>query len=738
MSGAIDWDQLDADITKAFAGKRGRDKRYRDGLREQGIKRERKPHESGAAWRKRHGVKQTKAEKGDKPKRDGLFIGVDGEGGGTDREGRQIYKLFRAGERELYRRGARLTTYDLCEFICSLPTKHIYVGFGFDYDATQILRDLSTDQLAKLFKSQKQRELDDERYQYVFIGNGFAVDYRSKQYFRVARVADLPWNGGTKPHIVPGSSRTIYETFGFFQCSFVKALERFDIGTPAERRAIQLDKSKRDGFDKMTRQIRDYNRRECELLSELMSQFRKVCYAGGIVPITWNGAGKLASALHKKHGTIKASEIGLIVPGDVLAFANRAYYGGRFEITMAGRVKGPIHEYDIRSAYPAAMLSLPCLVHGTWQDMDVASDGKSEAVLYVAECAFNHKSKSALCGLPIRSKQKRLSWPRQGNGVYWSVEIEAAKRLGATVMVGKGWRYVKQCECKPFDWLPELYAYRQAVGSGAVGIPIKLAINSLYGKLAQQIGEPPYKNPIWAGLITAITRAKLIDACLSAIPGSSPGSASASLPSLSSVIYLATDAVYSTSELRVPIGEGLGEWEHKAHPVDMFVVQPGLYWGMGCRCPACRADMRQKTRGTPDRVLVPAIPAFEDAWKAYREEATAATRAAMPKPPRVQLAIRNFTGLRLAHARGKPQTAGIWSDVPRVIDFTWEAKRADRKWQGEAYLTKPHAGSSSLFSVEYAPDDKAEGFSSLAAELTETFSGLADFADFNAPAFRVR
>src|SRR5215470_12093228 len=67
-----------------------------------------------------------------KPRR---FLAIDGEGGGTDYEGRQNYLLMVAANSEethvCHRDGDRLTTRDCLEFLLSLPAEPILVGFYF-------------------------------------------------------------------------------------------------------------------------------------------------------------------------------------------------------------------------------------------------------------------------------------------------------------------------------------------------------------------------------------------------------------------------------------------------------------------------------------------------------------------------------------------------------------------------------------------------------------------------------
>src|SRR6185436_13148937 len=79
------------------------------------------------------------------------FTGCDGEGAGTDELGRQLYLLFRMGDRELFT-GSHLSTEELLDFICDHPADEILVGFAFGYDVTMMLRDLDRERLNRLFE----------------------------------------------------------------------------------------------------------------------------------------------------------------------------------------------------------------------------------------------------------------------------------------------------------------------------------------------------------------------------------------------------------------------------------------------------------------------------------------------------------------------------------------------------------------------------------------------------------
>lgn len=631
-------------------------------------------------------------------KRDLPFVGIDGEGANTDEYGRQLYLLLRAGDAEMYDADKMLTTEACLSFLCDLPRDRIYVGFSFGYDVTMILRDLPPAKVARLFMTEDTKRDGGYLFRYVYFGK-FAVEYLPRQYFRVARV-DPRTN-----KVIPYSSRTIWEVFGFFQCSFLKALQQFEIGRE-HWEEIETNKARRGEFIGMTEVERHYCKLECELLAQLMETFREVCIAGDIVPRTWNGAGKLAASLHTAHKTIRKGE--LVIPSEVMQMARDAYYGGRFEITHTGEIDGPIHEHDIRSAYPAAMLRLPCLRHGRWSK-GVQLRDRSEGVggIWIAAASFKHNLRSRLCGLPIRNREGRLFWPRQGNGVYWSCEIEAARNIGASVNCSEGWQYHCDCDCSPFKWVGDLYNFRRSIGSSARGYPIKLGINALYGQLARRIGGGgPWQNHAWAGLITALTRAKLLEAIRQAPDD---------------IVMLATDAVYSRVPLRLETGDELGQWEHAEHP-RMFIVQPGLYWG----------PPKPKTRGVPRGFFTNHTQDFETAWRDYMEYQHAAVRGRNYPIPAVSLPLTNFTGIRLAHSRGKPLTAGRWTNDERKISFDWTAKRVGGVPVGNAIRTDPHPGASDLVSMCYAWTDESV---SMAQEMETLTEGMPDHMDFSAPGF---
>jgi hypothetical protein len=175
---------------------------------------------------------------------------------------------------------------------------------------------------------------------------------------------------------------------------------------------------------------------------------------------------------------------------------------------------------------------------------------------------------------PFRIQQSRqIIYPTSGYGYYHAAEVRAALAMfPGCIEVTDSYTietYCRQNDCdgKPFAFIPEYFAYRDRLkreGSQAQ-LTIKLGLNSLYGKTAQGVGwgeqKPPYQSYLWAGMITAGTRAMLLDAIRQ---------------NPETVLWTATDGIVSTEPLNLDCGDQLGEWE--AGTADsVFCVQTGVY-----------------------------------------------------------------------------------------------------------------------------------------------------------------
>jgi hypothetical protein len=561
------------------------------------------------------------------------FVGVDGEGGNIGVSGRHEYLLLRAGEHVL-ETGMPLTSIECLHFLATLPRNATYVSFFFNYDVTMILKGLPESVVANLLDIDSRTWIDERGRSHVrrVWYEDYGFDYLPGKEFRVC------WNPD-RTNSTPIQWTVINDVSGFFQSSFVSALIKWNISTEAMHNRISAQKQRRSSFECITNLTRLYNKKECELLAELMTSFREVISSVSLLPTKWQGPGRLASVwlAHYNTTTIKSLQ-GNRTFYEVLEAANHAYYGGRFETTIAGPVRRTVHEYDINSAYPSAMSRLPCLAHGRWtkrRNPHSICDG-----LYLAHVHFE-SNEYILGQLPIRNDSGNISFPRSGSGWYWSHEIEAAIECGTKITVDTLYTYSKVCDCIAFEWVEELYYVRERLGKSEKGHALKLVLNSLYGKMTQSVGRPKYANPIWASLITSMTRAQLINAYRGYE---------------SHVLMLATDGIITDIPLpHLPISDKLGEWTHKQYD-SMFIVQPGLY---------TLSDEEPKTRGVPQHMLLMHERGLRKHYQAGNVK--------RPYP----IKLNRFYGMRQAIAQGHWESAGIWYNESRDLTFDWRAKRSD-------------------------------------------------------------
>lgn len=483
----------------------------------------------------------------------GAFVAWDGEG--AEVGGRHRYIMLRSSANDGAVDGGGVSSTVLLDALAEGLAKHadsIHVGFAFGYDVNMILADMPRLFVRRLWAGQWVR------------WRRFTMQYRQRKSFMLRQHL---WNG-TKWTTRGG---VIWDVFGFFQSSFVKALHSYDVGTSEERERIAAMKAERSTFTpEQLPEIQRYCEHECRLLVRLMKRLHEHLTHAGLKVSRWDGAGAVAAALLKRQGVkaFKGSP-----PTAVLSAARHAYAGGRIEAVRYGHTTRPVYHYDIRSAYPAATVNLPCLAHGEWVHNPPVPARESFAVCRVR---FAFGNDDPLYPFFWRAPDGAIYFPREGEGWYWSPEIRAAWDAGTSgqlhgrLDVLESWAWRPTCDHKPFVWLPELYEQRARWKREGIGAEkaLKLAINSLYGKCAQQVGgrdgkPPAYHQLEWAGWITSTTRAMLYRA---ALPAALTGD----------LVMMATDAVYATRPLPLG-GTKLGEWEGHEH-AGVTVVQSGVYW----------------------------------------------------------------------------------------------------------------------------------------------------------------
>ena len=448
---------------------------------------------------------------------------------------------------------SQLGTKKCLDFILSIPSSHIIVGFALTYDVEMWLKDIPA---FLPDKENPDKICQMERlYRYNAIWwHGYRIHYIPKKIFSVSKYK------GTKKI----ASRTIYDAHGFFQSDFKTAIRDWKVGTEDEWKFIDRMKAERPDFGPITEETKAYNRMEgihgVQMFAKVRAEYTKL---GLSVPRPV-GAGAIASAIFRKHHVLDFfPEENLIPPNIMLS----AFIGGRFDITRIGFV-GDIIESDINSAYPYIARTLPCLRHGRY--LRASSYNPSQHSLWLVRWKDNGTRWSPF---PYRTGNGHIRYYANGIGWYYDAEVAEALKFDPTIDVLAGFQFQKNCDCEPFSFIDEYYARREEMKrTGDFGEKIiKLGLNSIYGKLSQSKGKnPPFQQWIWAGLITGGTRALLM---------------SGIRQNPDAIIKVATDAVFSTVPLELDYDENrLGAWKTETL-YDLLVLGNGVYQSTGSSSP---------------------------------------------------------------------------------------------------------------------------------------------------------
>lgn len=485
------------------------------------------------------------------------FVGLDGEGetrtkglgknergkvgdisgGNKGPLGNHVYNLLASGTGKHIGRKAGLSTEECLDFLLSLPrgqsggTRPIYVWFAMDYDVNMILADIPL---------KGENSIETLRAENKVYWRGYRITYIRRKILRIAR--------GRLRH-------SSVDVWGFFQSSFEKALDAWDIETPA---IISEGKASRSGFRNWSlARIREYNQAELDALQILCEKLRDSVTPLDLPIQSWHGPAALAGAWLRKN-RVKDWLPQSDPEPEFWNVSARGYFGGRIDVLGYGRID-PVYHYDIISAYPSAIAELPNLSNLQWEKRQgkVAPSGR----LYVARIRWKIPA-AYWAPFPWRAPNGSIRYPLEGEGWYWQPEIEMAiSRFGAEHFeVIEYWQANGKIELPFYDLIHKTFEYRAELKreNNPSATAVKLVLNSLYGKFAQTVGKAAYYSPIWAGLITSQTRAKLMEVLND------------------DVVCVMTDSIWSRKPLDVPIGKALGDWEIQDE-TKLTLAEAGLY-----------------------------------------------------------------------------------------------------------------------------------------------------------------
>lgn len=614
------------------------------------------------------------------------FVGVDGEGLGDDAS---VYVLFGVGDRHI-ENPKGLGWKECFEFLYGEFERHgkgvAFVGFFLGYDFTQILKSLPEDRARMLLtiegkakrahrvKGKEPHPVECEGWQFDLLGSK-RLRIRPKLCrcrFATCKCKKAAWC-------------FLCDVGGFFQTSFLNVINPDGWADGAvcsreEYEKISEGKTRRSSAE-LDEDMREYMHLEIKVLERVMSVLANGLNSIGISlsPRQWFGPGQAASKWLK--GKVKPSkELMEVVPGWFNEAARFSYYGGWFETMMHGHIRGEVHEYDINSAYPSIIATLPCLEHGKYTRGRGRPIDPPTYCLVKARVTAHGKTgsshlraaQSAHIGtMPHRNPDGSICRPDITEGWYWLDELETARSAGFIGSVDwKEWVGYEACSCPPpFKDIVGLYEKRLEFGKNSpIGKSSKLVYNSCYGKFAQSIGSPQFGNAIYASLITRGCRRTILDAI-----GSHPMGARA-------VAMVATDAVFFTSKHPgLEISNRLGEWDYTLRK-NLTIFKPGVYWDDETRKQIREGKKAKfKARGINAEQFSKQIWLVDSWYDSWHDTDTGSVSW-----PDVKFES-GFTMVSCLQAlvRGKWTTAGQISSVSLLQSSNPYRKRTGIEWDGD-------------------------------------------------------
>lgn len=538
-----------------------------------------------------------------------------------------------------------LSTRDCFDFLLRIPDRYLCWGFTFGYDVNMMLRDMLRDD-----------SVDQERREAVLRRLHDANNVRWRNYRieyiddKVFSVAPTEWIGPGKSRAIPGSTRVVWDMFPWVQCSFVKWLRDWKLTDDATIDEIERMKGQREHFTAADMDaMAAYNMSECQLLARGANKLLDLLDAAGVPRLSkFYSPAQSGKAVMRREGVLDHRKVFKRI--EINEAIDAAYYGGRSEVAVVGPVEGPLYAYDINSAYPAAATQLPCLAHGRWRTMPLTAKLDDLSLVRVS---WRVPSGTTWGPLPVRPKTGSNRWPCAGEGWYWGVEAKAASRH-ARLKVHEHYRFYPVCDHRPFAYLSDIYDDRAKLkrDGDESQIILKLTLNATYGVLAEhphknQRMPPKFRSLMWAGWITAKTRAMLLEQLDD------------------DVVYLATDALVTRRPIALPgVGDDtppLGGWDLVTYD-EMFIAGAGRYW-------ARKGDawLPGKTRGLAGGELN--RDEVFDAW------------ARDGRDGEIVKVRRRFIGLGTACFRlmgFKPPNLALWRswlDEPLRVRMTMEPRR---------------------------------------------------------------
>jgi len=254
-------------------------------------------------------------------------------------------------------------------------------------------------------------------------------------------------------------------------------------------------------------------------------------------------------------------------------FISQSYAGGRVEVFRPGK-HSQVFVYDINSMYPYVMRNFD---YPTGTPVKVYSYKPDYIGIY--HIRFNQTNYDIPPVLWKKTKENGLEFVYEGEGYYFTPEIEIALRYGVKMEFFEG--YIWKNKTKLFsNFVDFYYNIRKENKNNALGYICKLILNSLYGKFAQKerksvlirlkadelnellkkkISVIPYKGDLYEVIYPQTITHRIIQ--LSALTTSYARAYLAELimKYKDNIIYVDTDSLHLNCEISEGIGQELGQ-----------------------------------------------------------------------------------------------------------------------------------------------------------------------------------
>jgi hypothetical protein len=359
---------------------------------------------------------------------------------------------------------------DLLKFLTSNSVHDKNFFFNLEYDANAIIKWLPEKNIREIafFTST------------VYWDKSMDIEYEitnlNRKLFQITKKLFKP---NTRCLMSEPKKYDFYDIFQFYQLGSLE--KTHGIIFPNKPYKKSLDASKEFPYEKISKEDIDYCIGDCIATKELADYF--VYHTRKIIPVRkFYSPASLGKTLLNMH-VIDSYKF---QKSKTQAQALLAYNGGRFESQKIGKAK--VYQYDINSAYPDATSKLPT-IEG---ECKINADYEPEATHSFFNCDFIIPKDFKIC--PIRYEHKNLLLYPNGKFKDYHItktEYELLKKLDIKIKINNAYHIFNSEPKYPYKFLEDVYKKRRDYknskkpSENALQLPLKLAMNSIYGIMIQ-------------------------------------------------------------------------------------------------------------------------------------------------------------------------------------------------------------------------------------------------------------